>query len=158
MLGQRRQHRTRRVARARVEDRERLAALGGEGQEALPAVVRRAPRPDEAAALEALQQPAEIAEVEAEVPAQGARGGLPALRQVVQQACLGERVRAAEQALAQYADAPCVESAEATHRLDVHAAILSNYLLLSSIYVRARGKSGAGHRRQRRHRPGHGEG
>src|SRR5712692_6600590 len=141
MLGQRRQHRTRSVARARIEDRERLAAAGGEGEEALPAVVRRTPGPDEAAALEVLQQPAEIAEVEAEVPAQGGRRGLPALRQVVQQACLGERVGAAEQALAQYADAPCVESVEAAHRIDVHAAILANYLLLSSIYVQAQGKS-----------------
>src|SRR2546430_8625486 len=73
MLEQRRQHRTRRVARARIEHGERLAPLGGEGEEALPAVVRRAPCPDQAAALQALQQPAEIAEVEAEVPAQGAR-------------------------------------------------------------------------------------
>src|SRR5712664_3073543 len=121
MLGQRRQHRTRRVARARIEHGERLTALRGEGQEALPAVVCRTPCPDQAAALEALQQPAEIAEVEAEVPAQGARGGLPALRQLVQQACLGEPVRAAEQARAQYADAPCVESVEAAHRVDVHA-------------------------------------
>jgi hypothetical protein len=46
----------------RIEHGERLAALGGERQEALPAVVRRTPCPDEAAALEALQQPAEIAE------------------------------------------------------------------------------------------------
>src|SRR5438445_10190316 len=135
MLGQRRQHRTRRGARARIEHGERLVALGGEGEEALPAVVRRTACPDEAAALEALQQPAEIAEVEAEVPAQGARRGLPPLRQLVQQARLGEPVRAAEQARAQYADAPCVESVEAAHRVDVQAAILSNYLLLSCIYV-----------------------
>src|SRR5712691_1889565 len=152
MLGQRRQHRTRRVARARIEHGERLAALGGEGQEALPAVVRRTSCPDEAAALEALQQPAEIAEVEAEVPAQGARRGLPAVRQLVQQACLGEPVRAAEEIRAQYADAPCVESVEAAHRLDVHghAAILANYLLLSSISAATRRRARRSSRRSRR--------
>src|SRR2546422_593743 len=63
------QQRTRRVARARIEHGERLAPLGGEGEEALPAVVRCTPCAHQAAALEALQQPAEIAEVEAEVPA-----------------------------------------------------------------------------------------
>src|SRR3989442_4102098 len=106
MLGQRRQHRTRRVARARIEHGERLAALGGEAQEALPAVVRRAPCPEQAAALQALQQAAEIAEVEAEVPAQGARRGLPALRQLVQQAGLREPGRASEQCGAPYAQEP----------------------------------------------------
>src|SRR2546430_10304284 len=124
MLGQRRQHRTRRVARARIEHGERLAALGGEGEEALPAVVRCTPCAHQAAALEALQQPAEVAEVEAEVPAQGARRGLPALRQLVQQARLGEPVRAAEQAGAQYADAPCVESVEA--RSEEHTSELQS--------------------------------
>src|SRR5436309_12752560 len=105
MLGQRRQHRTRRVARARIEHGERLAPLGGEGEEALPAVVRCTPCAHQAAALEALQQPAEIAEVEAEAPAQGARRGLSALRQLVQQAHLGAPVGAAAWAGAQYSAA-----------------------------------------------------
>src|SRR5437588_12200231 len=70
VLAQRFEHCGHRVARARIEHGERLAALGREAQEALPAVMRRTPCPEEAAALETLQQPAEIADVYDEGPAQ----------------------------------------------------------------------------------------
>ena len=86
----------------------------------------------QALAPQALQQAAEVAEVEVEVGAELARGARAALADLVEHARLRQRERAAEVARLQRADAAGVEAVEAAHRIDVACRIhLANYLLLS---------------------------
>jgi hypothetical protein len=81
---------------------------------------RRAPGAQQPALLEALQQAAQVARVQVELGGQLGCGAFAALADLVHQARLGQRIGAAEQPGAQRADAPCVESVEAAHRVDVH--------------------------------------
>ena len=48
--------------------------------------------------------------------------------ELVEEPRLGQRMGAADEARAQGADAACVESVEAAHRVDLHAAIVGGIL------------------------------
>src|SRR4051812_26714782 len=121
-------HRRDLVARARIEQRMRLAALRRERKHAGARILRRALSAQQAAALEALQQAAEVACVEIQVGGQLARAAFAALADLADQARLGQRIRAAEQPRAQGADTACVESVETAHRIDVHRGTLFQLL------------------------------
>jgi 2-deoxy-D-gluconate 3-dehydrogenase len=114
----RREHLAHLVARARVEQRVGLAPLLGEREEAVAAVVRRALRLQQAAALQALHQPAQVAQVHAERAAEDRGGGLRRLAELVEHPRLGQRIGAAHHAGLQHADAARVEAVEAPHRVD----------------------------------------
>ena len=105
-------------ARAGVDRGERRLALLREGEDGLAAIVLRRLPHHVAALLEALEHPAEIARIEVELAGELAcRRGL-VMRQLVDDAALGQRERAVQQALAQHADPARVEAREAAHRLD----------------------------------------
>ena len=128
---------------------ERLAALGGHRQKALPCVVRRGLLADQPELVEAPQDAAEIAGVEIEVARDVGRGGAAALPDLVEHARLGERERAVEPAVLQHAEVLGIEAVEAPHRGDAlrpapwrpesaMAAASANYLTESSIWPAAR--------------------
>src|SRR5581483_3138515 len=100
----------------------------------LAGVVRRAPRLDEAAPAQRLQQAAEVAEVEGELAADRGRGAVAVAAQRIEDARLRQRVGAADDARAQHADAAGVEAVEGADGFDVHRGhAAARYLLLSSI-------------------------
>ncbi len=98
--GQAAQQRGHLVVRARVEGREDLASLGREGEVALPTVGRGAGLEHEPAPLEAAQNAAQVSRIEAEITAQRRRGGLVAVRELVQDPHLREGERALVRPLA----------------------------------------------------------
>ena len=106
-------------ARAGVDLGERGFALLGERQNGLAAIGLGRAAHEVAALLEALQHATEIAGIEVQLSGQlGRRGGL-VMRELVDDAALGQRERAAEQALVQHADPARVEAREAAHGLDM---------------------------------------
>ena len=104
-----------------VEQRERLASPRREREQPGARVLGRALGAHQAAPAERSQHAAEIAGVEVELGAQLGRGAAPAPAELVDEARLGQRIGAADEAGAQRADAACVESVEAAHRVDPHA-------------------------------------
>ena len=73
----------------------------------------------QALTLQALQQPAEVAEVDVEVGAELARRTFATLADLVEHARLRQRERQAEVARLQHADAARIEAVEAPHRVDM---------------------------------------
>src|SRR5579864_465086 len=84
-----------------------LAAIAGGGLAA-----------DQLAFAETLQDAAQIAGIESQVRGEFGRGGPFAMRQLVEDAELGQRKRAVEEPFAQDSDLPGVETIEAAHGLD----------------------------------------
>src|SRR3954470_16829065 len=107
------------ATRALIERGERLAALRRERQPYAPGVVPRALALHQALALQALQQAAEVAEVDVEFGAELAGRTFAALADLVEHARLGQRERQAEVARLQHADAARIEAVEAPHRVDM---------------------------------------
>ena len=91
---------------------------GGDAKLRVAGIVRRRRALDQAALLEAAQQAAQVAGIEAEVARQLGRGGVLAVRELPQQARFGQRERGRQQAFLQHADAPRVEAVEAADRVD----------------------------------------
>ena len=112
------EHRADLVARARVQRRERVVAPAGQGEEALPAVGLRAGALEQPALLEAAQDAAQIARIEPELSPERARGDGVLMRELVEDAPLGQGERAGQIALVQEADLPRVEAIEPPHRGD----------------------------------------
>ncbi len=96
---------------------------------ALPRVGRRRLAHDEAAPLEIAQYAAQIAGVEIERAADPARRHRAALRDLVKEARLAERIGAVEIGFAQHADLARVEAVEAAHRGDAALQVLSGHVL-----------------------------
>src|SRR5216110_2863443 len=89
----------------------------------MPCVVLGALARHELQAPEALQQAAEVPEVQVELGAERARRAFTALAELVEHARLRQRERAAEIVRLQRADAPRVKAVEAPHGIDPgHAA------------------------------------
>ena len=117
-------------------------ALLGEADALAAGVVGRALAGDQAVALQAREQAAEEAGVDVHLAAQVGHLGDLALAELVEDARLGQRVRRAQQAVAQDADARGVEAVEGAdggdavfgHRLPVSTMSLSE----STIGCRAR--------------------
>jgi hypothetical protein len=74
------------IVRTLIERREGLAAFRGQGEMALACVVLAAGPHDQALLLEALNDPTEIAVIEAKLGDKIARGRVVALRQFVEHA------------------------------------------------------------------------
>src|SRR6185369_184085 len=109
------------VARAPVEERERRAPARREREQPGARVLARALGAHQAAPAERSEHAAEVARVQVQLRAQLGRGAAPAPAELVEQPRLGQRMGAADEARAQGADAACVESVEAAHRVDLHA-------------------------------------
>jgi hypothetical protein len=93
--------------------------MGGQAHHLAPPVVARRLAHDEPVGFEPAEDPAEVAGVEPQQPAQLGRGHLIAMRQLEQHAGLGERVRRAEDTGLEHADHARVEAVElayARHR------------------------------------------
>jgi hypothetical protein len=73
-----------------VEGREGGAAQRGQGQEALPGIQRAGGAPDQAARLEALEEAAEIAGIEAKIADECARSRIFPVGQVLEHPGLGQ--------------------------------------------------------------------
>lgn len=107
------------LARALVERRKRAPARGGKGERAGPGVARRRRGVQQAACLEAREEPAQVAGVELQVVGEFARRERRTVGQLPEQARLGEREAGGEQLVGQHADAARVEAVEGTQRVDV---------------------------------------
>src|SRR5262245_2421880 len=101
-----------------LERGERGLAPRGEAKVALAAVGLRPCPADQAALLEALEDAAQIARVEAELAAQPRCRGPVLVRQLIEHAHLAQREGALEVALFEQADLPRVEAVEAPHGSD----------------------------------------
>jgi len=130
-VGQLAQHRADVRVRPRLERGEGGPPPLGQRQMALAPVGFRRRSLDQVAPLEAAQDAAQVARVQAELAAELRRGGLLAVRKLVEHPHLAQRERALEIALVQQADLLGVEAVEAPHRRD------------------ARIEAGLGHRRSR---------
>src|SRR4051794_8180832 len=97
------------------ERRERLAAAQRDRQMDLPSIDPRPLLHDQAAAGEVAQHAAEIAGVEAELPADLTGGRVIAMQDLVQHTRLRQRERAVGESVLQHADALRVEAIEPAH-------------------------------------------
>ena len=104
--------------RARLERREGGASFRGQARAGAGARRRRRGAARQPLRFEAAQDAAQIAGVEAEIAAEIGRGRRLAVRELVEDAHLGQRERAVEQAIAERADAAGVEAVERAHRID----------------------------------------
>ncbi len=99
-----------------VERGEGALAGGGEAQVQVPGIVFGADALDQLAFLQAAQQPAEVAGVEAEVAGELGGGGPVAMREFPEQARFGQAEAGLGQAFLEHADAARVEAVEAADR------------------------------------------
>ncbi len=95
-----------------VQPAKRGSAGRGELEVALPSVALRAATGDEPPSLKPLQQPADVARVEPQLGDELRGGGRVPVRELEEDADLGERERAVEVLLAERADEPRVEAVE----------------------------------------------
>src|SRR5258706_8786871 len=107
------------LARARVEELPGAAPGRGQREQLAPRVLACRLRLEQRLAPQPVEQAAEVAGVEVQVGAELARRGAAAPPDLVEQARHGQRVRAADEMVAQGADAPRIESIEAANALDV---------------------------------------
>lgn len=117
-IGERRQQRADRRLRGAVERFERVAALRGQRDHRLPAVLRRLAAQDQALPLEVAQDPRQIAGVEIEFAAEPRGGRAVALRHRLEYPALGQRKRRVEERLRQNAELLRVEPVETADRRD----------------------------------------
>ena len=130
------------VLGAMVERSEGGAAQRGQGQQALAGVQRAGGALDQTALLEALEQAAEIAGIEAEVADERARGRIFPMGQLVEDAGLGQGEGALEQPLLEHADAPGIEAVEAPDGSDAgrqrgsgsNLALRQSYAIVNQLF------------------------
>ncbi len=106
------------VVRSLVQRREGLRPAGVSAIDELPRIGLGRGALDQAALLELLQQPAEIAGVEAEIAREVGGGQAVAMRQFVEHARLGQREGAFQQPFVEQPDLAGVEAVEGPHGID----------------------------------------
>src|SRR5262249_36116689 len=115
---ERSKHRCDLVMRIAVESHEGLPSLGGQRAALLPAVRGEGVAADQSALLEALDDPAEIAEIEPEIGSDLLGREIVTMRKLVEHPRLAQRERALRQMLAEHAEFARIEAVERAHRSD----------------------------------------